>query len=217
MRLAIDLRSPVPSYQQLAGQLRDAIASGEIQPGEPLPSITSLVQETGLSVGTVRHALQVLAGEGTITIVPGRGSYARLVAPQQVCASLIGHGSATLSPSNFRSKYTGRPALMLVGRWSEAPPPPVCPAGAARRPRGSPRTTTTFRRFLVDNYSDRYPMPLAPGSMGCGNTVSTAHAEASMTAPGSESVNPIPDRVDNAVPVLGEVTGKYRDNVTVRG
>jgi hypothetical protein len=77
MRLVIDLRSPVPSYQQLAGQLRDAIASGEIAPGEPLPSITALVQETGLAVGTVRHALRELADEGTITIVPGRGSYAR--------------------------------------------------------------------------------------------------------------------------------------------
>jgi len=77
MRLAIDLRSPVPSYQQLAGQLRDAIASGEIRSGEALPSITAMTQETGLAVGTVRHALRSLADEGTITIVPGRGSFAR--------------------------------------------------------------------------------------------------------------------------------------------
>lgn len=76
MKLVIDLRSSVPSYQQLAGQLRDAIASGEIRPGEALPSITAMVQETGLAVGTVRHALRVLADEGTITVVPGRGSYA---------------------------------------------------------------------------------------------------------------------------------------------
>ena len=76
MRLVIDLRSPVPSYQQLAGQLRAAIESGEVEPGAQLPSITSLVQETGLAVNTVRHALQVLADENVIVTVPGRGSYA---------------------------------------------------------------------------------------------------------------------------------------------
>lgn len=76
MDLVIDLRSPVPSYEQLAGQIRDAITSGEIAPGEQLPSITSMTQTTGLAVGTVRHAMAVLADEGTATIVPGRGWFA---------------------------------------------------------------------------------------------------------------------------------------------
>ena len=76
MLIKIDLRSPEPSYLQLAAILRGRIESGEIGPDEALPSITFLVQETGLAVGTVRKAIKVLADEGLVVTVPGRGSYA---------------------------------------------------------------------------------------------------------------------------------------------
>jgi hypothetical protein len=74
--IAVDLRSPGPSYQQVARQLRERITSGEIGPREPLPSITRIVQETGLAVGTVRRAIDVLVKEGYAYTVPGRGTYA---------------------------------------------------------------------------------------------------------------------------------------------
>ena len=77
VRLVIDMRSPEPSYAQLARQLRDAITSGEIGPDEPLPSIQHIVGETGLAVGTVRRAIGVLVDEGYAYTVPGRGTYAR--------------------------------------------------------------------------------------------------------------------------------------------
>ena len=64
----IDTHSPEPSYVQLAGILRSAIESGEIQPREPLPSITYLVQATGLAVGTVRKAV------GVVVATPGSPS-----------------------------------------------------------------------------------------------------------------------------------------------
>lgn len=75
MPIKIDLRSREPSYLQLAAILRERIKSGEIGPEEALPSITFLVQETGLAVGTVRKAIKVLADEGLVVTVPGRGSY----------------------------------------------------------------------------------------------------------------------------------------------
>lgn len=74
--LTIDLRSPVPSYQQLAAQLRQRIRAGEIGPDEPLPSITRIQQETGLAVTTIRRAISLLADEGLAYTVPGRGTYA---------------------------------------------------------------------------------------------------------------------------------------------
>jgi DNA-binding GntR family transcriptional regulator len=74
--IAVDLHSPEPSYQQVARQLRERITSGEIGPREPLPSITRIVQETGLAVGTVRRAIDVLVKEGYAYTVPGRGTYA---------------------------------------------------------------------------------------------------------------------------------------------
>jgi GntR family transcriptional regulator len=74
-RLVIDLRSPEPSYQQLARQLRDRIRAGTYAPGGPLPSITYLTGETGLAVNTVRRAVALLADEGYVVTVPGRGTY----------------------------------------------------------------------------------------------------------------------------------------------
>jgi DNA-binding GntR family transcriptional regulator len=75
--LRIDPRSSVPSYRQLADQLQAAIEDGEIGPDEALPSISRIRQETGLAVGTIRHAIDTLAGEGWAYTVPGRGSYAK--------------------------------------------------------------------------------------------------------------------------------------------
>jgi GntR family transcriptional regulator len=74
--LSIDLRSPVPSYQQLAAQLRARIIAGEIGPDQPLPSITRIQQETGLAVTTIRRAIALLVEEGISYTVPGRGTYA---------------------------------------------------------------------------------------------------------------------------------------------
>jgi len=54
----IDPQSPEHSYQQLAAQLRAQIKNGEIT--SQLPSITNLTTETGLAVGTVRRAIDIL-------------------------------------------------------------------------------------------------------------------------------------------------------------
>ena len=75
-RLEIDDRSREPSYVQLAAQLRDRVRDGRYAPGDPLPSITQLTGETGLSVQTVRRAIAVLADERWVVVVPGRGTYA---------------------------------------------------------------------------------------------------------------------------------------------
>jgi hypothetical protein len=75
-RLAVDMYSAVPSYLQLADQLRDAITAGEIAAREALPSLARMVQETGLSMSTVQRAVRVLVGEGLVVTVPGRGIFA---------------------------------------------------------------------------------------------------------------------------------------------
>ena len=71
--MKIDASSPEHSYLQLARLLRERIASGEIS--SRLPSITELTAQTGLAVGTIRRAIQVLVDEGLAKTVPGRGTY----------------------------------------------------------------------------------------------------------------------------------------------
>ena len=41
MNLSVDTASKLPIYQQLAQQVREAIARGELQPGAGLPSVRS--------------------------------------------------------------------------------------------------------------------------------------------------------------------------------
>ncbi|MGA2826006.1 MAG: winged helix-turn-helix domain-containing protein [Streptosporangiaceae bacterium] len=67
--------SDVPVYIQLADLLRQQIATGELQPRRPIPSIRTLQQRYGVADGTVKKAVQVLRDEGLVRTVPGRGVY----------------------------------------------------------------------------------------------------------------------------------------------
>lgn len=71
--MQIDETSPEHPYLQLAGLLRADIESGKIT--SQLPSITQLTEETGLAVGTVRRAINILVKEGRVETVPGRGTF----------------------------------------------------------------------------------------------------------------------------------------------
>lgn len=63
----------MPLYLQLAGVLRERIASGDI--ARRVPSVKSLVQEFGIAQGTAERALALLRGEGMIRSVMGRGHF----------------------------------------------------------------------------------------------------------------------------------------------
>ena len=63
------------AYRQLAGVLRDRIRSGELPPGQRMPSEKDLHDEFGLARETVRRALGVLRAEGLIEVRHGHGTF----------------------------------------------------------------------------------------------------------------------------------------------
>lgn len=71
--MSIDPESGVPAYRQLAMILVGRIASGEIT--RRLPSENTLMQEYGLALGTVRHAIAVLRDDGAVFTTPGLGTF----------------------------------------------------------------------------------------------------------------------------------------------
>lgn len=73
--MRLDRRSPVPLYYQLVEHLRTRIRSGELKPGERLPSEVELGKRAGISRMTVRQALIYLAREGVLEIKPGVGTF----------------------------------------------------------------------------------------------------------------------------------------------
>ncbi|WP_409055006.1 GntR family transcriptional regulator [Streptomyces sp. SYP-A7185] len=65
-------------YLQLAAELRRGIRGGAWPPGSKLPTEGQLAADHGLSVNTVRRALEVLAAEGSLERRQGVGTFARI-------------------------------------------------------------------------------------------------------------------------------------------
>jgi GntR family transcriptional regulator len=75
MGFHISTASRVPIYQQLAQQIREAIARGELQPEANLPSVRQLSRELVVNPNTVARAYTELEREGLLVSRPGRGIY----------------------------------------------------------------------------------------------------------------------------------------------
>lgn len=63
------------AYIRLAVFVRNEIASGHLEPGKPVPSITALSQEYGRARQTVSKAFQLLVADELLARVPGLGYY----------------------------------------------------------------------------------------------------------------------------------------------
>jgi len=69
----IDSQSSVPLFEQVAAELRRAIAEGEARPGERLPPAKDLAAVLGVNPNTVFRALRLLRDEGLLEFRRGRG------------------------------------------------------------------------------------------------------------------------------------------------
>jgi len=70
--IRIDLEDRRPLEDQLATELRLAIACGEVGPGEDLPSARQLAADLGVHWNTVARAYRRLNDEGLIAVRHGR-------------------------------------------------------------------------------------------------------------------------------------------------
>jgi GntR family transcriptional regulator len=60
-------------YEQIADVLRERIASGEYSAGRVMPSARTLSQELGVSIGSIKRAVEILRAEGFVETRIGRG------------------------------------------------------------------------------------------------------------------------------------------------
>jgi DNA-binding GntR family transcriptional regulator len=63
------------AYVRLAAGVRSQILTGELAPGDPAPSVTTLSQRHGHTRQTCGKALRLLMCEGLLFRVPGLGYY----------------------------------------------------------------------------------------------------------------------------------------------
>ena len=69
----VNKADPTDLYEQVAAEIRRAIADGEAKPGERLPAAMDLAAILGVNKNTVLRSLQLLRQEGLLEFRRGRG------------------------------------------------------------------------------------------------------------------------------------------------
>jgi GntR family transcriptional regulator len=69
----VDRHGPVPLHDQVAADIRRAIAEGEAGPGDRLPLVKDIAAVLGVNKNTVLRAMHILREEGLLEFRRGRG------------------------------------------------------------------------------------------------------------------------------------------------
>ena len=70
-----------PQYKRLANQLRNHIRTGNLKPGDRLPSYSQMQRDFGVNISTIERAQKELAAEGLLISRQGSGTF---VAPKSI-------------------------------------------------------------------------------------------------------------------------------------
>jgi GntR family transcriptional regulator len=89
--------SGVPIYLQLMEQVKHAIETGALRPGEQLPGIRPLAEELVMNPNTVAKAYRELEHQGVIEIRHGAGAFVSANAPPKKVAEKVRAGQAIVA------------------------------------------------------------------------------------------------------------------------
>jgi len=73
--LSVSTWSKTPAHVQLADRIRTAIAAGQLNPGDAVPSPRELAAQSGLDLAVVHTALRRLEREHFVYAIRGRGMF----------------------------------------------------------------------------------------------------------------------------------------------
>ncbi len=75
IELTLDLKSGVPFYRQIIDQVKSAIATGVLEPGDRLPTVRQLAVELSINPNTVSRAYTELELTGLVETQMGSGTF----------------------------------------------------------------------------------------------------------------------------------------------
>jgi len=81
--IQLDFRSSAPIYTQIVEQVKQQVISGELKPGDQLPTVRALALELRVNFNTVARAYRLLDEAGIISTQQGRGTYILDVPPPE--------------------------------------------------------------------------------------------------------------------------------------
>jgi GntR family transcriptional regulator len=114
MILLVDREGTEPVYGQIARQIREQIAAGQLAPGTQLPAVRSIASDLGVNLNTVARAYRQLEAEGFVRIQQRSG--AQVAAP----GNRVTRGSRTELRAEFRQLLSRmRQAGLSVGELEE--------------------------------------------------------------------------------------------------
>jgi GntR family transcriptional regulator len=73
LNVKVDRSEQLALHDQVAAEIRKAIANGEVKSGERVPPAVDLAAVLGVNRNTVLRALRILRDEGTVDFTRGRG------------------------------------------------------------------------------------------------------------------------------------------------
>ncbi len=114
----------VPKAGELvAADLRRQIVTGELQPGEPLPTESVLMTRFGVSRPTLREAFRILESESIIKVLRGAHGGARVMAPDGATAARYTGLLLQYKGVQLSDVYRARTAIEVsaVGELASAP------------------------------------------------------------------------------------------------
>ena len=123
MRFWISRKNDVPIREQIATQILLAIYSGELKPGERLPSIRSLARRLSVHANTINAAYRDLAARNWVEMRKGSGVYVRSFRKNQEGEVELDRLVATLIRSARDRGHSLSEIRTRVKYWLDVEPP----------------------------------------------------------------------------------------------
>ena len=97
----------VPIYLQLMEQVKHAVETGALRPGEQLPGIRPLAEELVINPNTVAKAYRELEHEGVIELRHGAGAFVSANAPAKRVTDSLRAGKTIVASAVERLRARG--------------------------------------------------------------------------------------------------------------
>ena len=75
LNISLDFGSSDPIYAQIVDQVRAQLSTGELKPGDQLPTVRQLASDLRVNFNTIARAYRWLDEAGLISTQRGRGTY----------------------------------------------------------------------------------------------------------------------------------------------
>ncbi|MDR3446561.1 MULTISPECIES: PLP-dependent aminotransferase family protein [unclassified Dyella] len=111
--VAMDVGSDMPMYQQLSEWFRRSISSGQLRPGQRVPSTRSLAHELGISRIPVLGAYEQLQSEGFLETFTGAGTCVARAIPADMTMERAKRASFLSASPPGGSRRTSRRAVLM--------------------------------------------------------------------------------------------------------